>query len=152
MIGAVMVGATGYHPLVERAWAAWEALRRCGFAAKDIFVDCGPTIDKDGRAVDDGVNVALRTQGKQFVVTCGRLGGNRDASLDLPYEEFHRQWVEFCSKVNAGNPGPSDVMHQILMRALGTWGGAVSLVLAIQKKGIRVTWPAGGESSAWGAN
>lgn len=118
-----------FHRVVWRAWSAWEALRRCGFSADDIYVGTGI----DGR--DDGVFVQLQTQGKKFSITVGRLGAGLDE------DAFIAEWRRFCERLNEGKVASPGEMFDIYMSEMNAWGGAVRLVLAIKAKGIEIHWP-----------
>lgn len=74
-----------YPDDVLRCWTYWEALRRCGFAADDIFTSVyfEPTL---GFIV---CGIQLRTQGKSFVINAARL--------TRPEQDFFKDWVAFCT-------------------------------------------------------
>ena len=98
--------------LIEFA-CAFEAYRRLGFSADDIFFGFQR----------GNVFATLRAQGKEFNIACGRLGGGEDALAlyerlvkelpDWPTCEFLRAWESSI----VGNHG-------------------VELVTGIQAKGI----------------
>lgn len=116
-----------FHPSVWRTWSAWEALRRCGFSADDIYVGMGI----DGRR--DAVYVQLLAQGKEFNLVVG--------TTPLSEDDFIAEWQSFCARLNAGDAGSKDEMHAVYLREMNAWGGAVALVLAIRRKGIEIHWP-----------
>jgi hypothetical protein len=115
-------GVTGFHPLVELAWATHEALRKLDFLSDDIFVVT---------TGDDLVYVSLRTQGKDFNIRIGPLG-------DLSHEAFREQWLAFVTKLNGMQFDPS-VLDQVLVQWLGTHPvRGFGFAEAIEAKGIRL--------------
>lgn len=125
-----VTGRTGYPELIENLWAGHQALRRCGFSSDDIYVSVG----KRG----EPVFTQLQIDGKEFNITCGLL--------DFDPDSFTALWSEFVDKFNNRKFDDEDLLHEVYITALGHWGGGVSLLTALAKKGIDA--PSVGEGSA----
>jgi hypothetical protein len=63
-------------PTMRQALATWEAFRRLGFSAADIFSMIAKTLarEEDGRVVEVlAFFIALRSQGREFSITIGEI-------------------------------------------------------------------------------
>lgn len=79
-------------PEILRAWAYWEALRRLGFSADDIYVGIVRGVVAGGTA--DCVCVQLQAQASTFTIIVA-LWANRDRA------EWIDLWTKFCLKLSA---------------------------------------------------
>lgn len=115
--------------LAHKQLAIWEALRRLGFEADDIFVG---VVDNDGRIAQRGeVKTVLRPAdqpGTQFVV-------NFPGSPKVDKDAYERVWkVEATRWKDAMTHEERDLIYRINV----TEEVLLNLVVAIGTKGIKV--------------
>lgn len=106
---------------IREALAMREALRRLGFSADDIYCLYQP----------HEIDIVLKTQGKEFVVSCGPPG-----MLD---QEFEKLWTRACNLWNGTEPGMTKTSGEIIYHESEMMrGGYIGLQLigALQAKGI----------------
>jgi len=78
-----------YAPDVLACWIYWEALRKIGFAADDIYV----SVYHEMALGFEVCGVELRTQGLVFIINA--------AKLTRPRAAFRDDWIAFCEDVIA---------------------------------------------------
>lgn len=78
---------TGYPEPYREALACFEAMRRFGFEAEEIFFGFD-TVD----GLPDIVHIQLQTQGKTFTVICGKLPGAKRSRV-------RKTWLEMSSRL-----------------------------------------------------
>lgn len=119
----------------REALAVWEALRRLGFAADDLFFQSGkPAPDLVPSVIPAGldlVRVVLRTDGQQFVVDVGTLAQGQEA------DSFETTMRSFMVAINEGVISP-DELNRIWRES--DIGSSVerfaTLTLVLQQKGF----------------
>lgn len=72
----------GFKLVLEQALAVFEAFRRLGFTSDEIFF----TLDSVH------VFMTLRTQGREFVITCGPYGPLTPREATDQWNEMAREW------------------------------------------------------------
>lgn len=113
-----MPGLSSLHPAVQEALATHEVLRRCGFAAESIFVL--------HRVPPEPLFVVLRSQGKEFNISCG--------SLEVPEDQFKELWCQAARRFNAA---PREDAQAMLDRT-EVFSRVPELVAALVSKGFKV--------------
>ena len=108
------------HPVLKEMLAVFEALRRLGFPADDIFVVPEAIEYGSDRVVPATL---LRTQGKEFAITAGD---------PYPKEKFVDDWEAAGKLWNAGKDSERGAIYE---RSIIKRKGC-SLLLALEKKGI----------------
>jgi hypothetical protein len=119
-----------YPPSVLEAWATWETLRQLGFSADDIYWVVAMTanaVPRPGLAL----NVRLKTQGKEMLVTCsGRLEDRTAAELLL------EQGREFSALIN------ERAFDEATMRAVlhdsFVWKNKIQFLSVLKHKGFKI--------------
>ena len=82
-----------YAEPYQEALGTYEGFRRLGFSADDIyFLANGPFAEFDGKTQ---LCIVLRTQGKQYVVNCGR-------SAEKP-DDIETTWRLLATACSTGN-------------------------------------------------
>lgn len=109
-----------YAPDVLSCWVYFEALRRLGFAATDIYV----TVYYDPSLGFVVCGVALRTQGLEFNISAARLTRNE--------EQFFGAWTAFGNDVVAGRL-TDEIMQPVWDARAADVGG---LPIALMDKGF----------------
>jgi hypothetical protein len=105
---------------LEEALAAAEALRKLGFSADDIYL---------GNDMDGGqVGVILRTQGREFIITCGRWYGSE--------EQLAEEWRLKVEKWNSATT-PTSWRERIWRRSFVA-RNATALCVKLVEKGFNV--------------
>lgn len=117
--GKVRMEFDDIDPVFREAIGTFEAFRKMGFPAEEIFV----LRNKDGSML-----VMLRTQGKEFGVAVG--------SLDMTKEQWMEAWKDVALAVGDGRI-QEDVLDQIWL-SCRPYAEKVSFVLAIGQKGILI--------------
>ena len=125
---------TSYSDAVRRAWCYFNALRRLGFPADDIFVE----IDGPRTAVEATAFVTLR------------LGARRHGAADCAWRvarvtqaDFLRDWVEVAERMAAGGFPNADLDAVWQQNADGV-GAEVAIGLAGRRVAIPsapTSWP-----------
>ena len=116
-----------YPPVIIATWAIWEALRRLGFTADDIWVQ----IAGNEAAPESGywMFVVLKTQDKEFVIHIMPLG-------ELTPKRTMKLWKAFSGMI-AGGRFDEGTMHGAYAHYfLQREPGAASLITALTAKGF----------------
>ncbi|MFA4971535.1 MAG: hypothetical protein WC683_02900 [bacterium] len=106
---------------IREVLAMWEALRRLGFPAADIFCAYYP----------NQITVVLKMQGKEFTILCGKP--------NMSQEQFAKQWTHAAALWNGTEPGMTDTTRAIIYQECELMkGGHIGLQLigALKVKGI----------------
>jgi len=83
-----------YHKWILEGWASWEALRKLGFSADDIFWEFVHTVNVKPRP-GFALNIVLRTQDRVFVITCShRLSSGESKALLRKAKKFQRELAD----------------------------------------------------------
>ena len=117
------INRLAYKPCICEALAMFEALRRLGFSADDIFCAHYP----------NETAIILKTQGKEFIITCGNSG--------MSTEKFRSLWTKACAMWNGTEPGMSTKQREVIFEGsiiLRQGGGGLGMVAALQAKGFDV--------------
>lgn len=114
-----------YPEPIREAWATWEAYRRLGFSADDIYwefnavVDAGPGI---------ALNVVLRAQDKVMVVTCSTSMSKEDAERLRDFAKtFHEEITLFTEEEMT-----------TAYRASFIWKNKHSFLIRLKQKGFMI--------------
>lgn len=110
------------------ALACFEAFRRCGFSADEIYFGFGPVDDQP-----DIVHMQLQTQGKTFTVTIAQL-------LGQPYKRVVKTWRAISGLMNLQPPDEPEWREHVWLQS--KFGADVdyfaNFATAIRQKGIIV--------------
>lgn len=115
------------HPTLRGAVGVFEGLRKAGFESDDIFVQVAGSPGLP--AGELMVFVALKTQGKEFLVSVGRW-------LEAKTDDLQQQWLALCAAMN-GRDVPDADMDRIWQESI-VFGDMVGFTLAIMNKGIEI--------------
>ncbi len=116
-----------YERPVLEAWATWEVLRKLSFKADDIFWIFSQTLNAVPRP-GLALNVVLRTQDKEFSVTCSpRLSEGQARRLE-------RQSAEFQQKLVAAEFDEKEMTE--ILHASYAWKNKADLLIALGAKGF----------------
>lgn len=114
---------------IHEAWATWEVLRKLGFVADDIFWEIAVTPNATpGPGL--ALNVVLRTQGKQFAVTCSRTMSEDEAQVMLQSAK------DFQAHLSAGLFAPDEMTERLHVSF--AWVRQADLILTLRTKGIEL--------------
>lgn len=113
-----------YSEPVLKAWSYYEALRRLGFAADDIFAQAHQ--EPVAGVLMHMFAVGLYTQGNEFVVNCGAFVTEEEA------QAVCAEWGEFAGQL----PDFSEPELIEVFKASEPWRTSAQFVLALRLKGF----------------
>ena len=116
-----------YSQIVQHGWAAYEALRRCGFPGDDI----GLLFSVDAHTTQPTVWLRLVQGTREFLVNIGQLDG-RDA------EDVMAEWRSFFDALVDDKAFDEDMLDQLYRAKLHALGGATALTMALLQKGFAI--------------
>lgn len=119
-----MKNLNDYSENVLKIWTYHEALRRLGFLPGDIFVDIHREPMANMLVFASGC--VLRTQNKEFTVSCGAYPDEAAAKVALD------EWDEFVAQL----PSFEDEALQEVFEASEVWGKSAEFVLRLREKGF----------------
>lgn len=115
-----------YNIATKRLWIAHEAFRRLGFSSDDIYVV--PHKSPHFNVLMKMVSCVLKTQGKEFVWSCGSYTEEKDQKAIIS------EWVEFATQLNSGKIPEKDL--QELWKEWPVPGSISTLIQALSQKGF----------------
>lgn len=116
-----------YSPEVQECWCVYQALRKLGFSADNIYV----LMAQNGRALHVPISlfVILRSQDKEFNIILCNYSSEDEA------EEVLEEWARFVTYANEGS-FEQGILNEIY-EASNIMKQKVMLIAALYKKGIR---------------
>jgi hypothetical protein len=113
------------HPILRGVIGVFEGMRKVGFVSDDIFVEVNrhPDLAEDELMVF----VALKTQGREFLVSVGPWPCDK-------VDDLHAQWIVLCEAMNKNDVVQAD-MDRIWQESL-VFRDKVGFATAIAMKGI----------------
>jgi len=133
------------HPTFREALGIHEGFRRCGFSPDDIFWSLNPDPSYPAGTVTFGkpgtreMLVVLKTQGKEFAVTVGKVR--------MTHEEWEVSWKAVCVAVLERKVSEDDL--RIVWESCMAYRDKVGFVVAISSKGIEVPGGPFPKSEGW---
>lgn len=116
-----------YPQPIREAWATWEVLRKLGFQADDIFWVFAQTLNAVPRP-GLALNVVLRTQGREFSVTCSPRLSEGEA------KRHEKQARVFMETLNAGKFVEKEMLE--VLHASYAWRNKSDMLMVLRAKGF----------------